>query len=92
MTTLSIEVLPADLPDRVEVDVSGLQKVGDHVLVSDLSLPESVRVMAPADEMVLKLDYAESVAVEEEELLPGAPASAEVEVISEKKEDEESEE
>jgi len=91
MTTLPIEVLPADLPDRVEVDITGLQKVGDHILVSGLSLPEGIRVLASADEMVLKLDYAESVATDEE-LLPGAPASADVEVISEKKEVEDSEE
>jgi large subunit ribosomal protein L25 len=87
MSTIQLEVLPADLPDHIEVDITGLQKVGDHILVSDLSLPDSVRVMVAQDELVLKLDYAEAVATEED-LLTAVPGSAEPEVLTAKKDEE----
>lgn len=88
--SLVIEVLPAELPAFIEVDVSGLEKVGDHFLVSDLRLPsENIKVIAQPDDLVLKLDYAESIVAEEE--VEAAPVSAEVEVITAKKLEEEPE-
>ncbi len=33
---VEIECLPADIPDHIQVDVSGLQ-IGDHVMVADLT-------------------------------------------------------
>lgn len=82
MTSVVIEVLPADLPDHIEVSISDLTAVGDHVLVSDLQVPPAVKVLTPPDELVLKLDYAEAVAPEEE---AAEAVSAEVEVITAKK-------
>lgn len=87
MSSVEIETLPGNLLESIRVDLSGLTQIGDQVTVGDLIVPENVRIIAPADEMVLKLDYAESVAVEEE--VPATPVSAEVEVITARKEEEE---
>jgi len=87
--SLVIEVLPAELPSHIDVDISGLSQIGDHILVRDLELPSgNIKVIASEDDLVLKLDYAESIATEEE---PAAPVSAEVEVITAKKPEEEEE-
>lgn len=89
INTILIECLPRDLPAHIEVDISELTKVGDQILVGDLNLPSAIRIVTPPDELVVKLDYAESAVVEEEAV---TPVSAEVEVITAKKEEEEAEE
>ncbi len=88
-TTVLIECLPGDLPARIEVDITGLAEVGDQLQVADLQLPSTIKVLTPPDDLIVKLDYAEAVQVEEE---PGAEAvSAEVEVITARKPGEEEE-
>ncbi|MCR4402715.1 MAG: 50S ribosomal protein L25 [Firmicutes bacterium] len=49
---IQIHALPADMPERVEVDVSGL-RIGDSVKVADLRLPKGVRTLSHADESVV---------------------------------------
>lgn len=49
---LEVECLPADIPDRVPVDVSRL-KVGDHITVKDLKLGERVKVLEDADRVIV---------------------------------------
>jgi len=44
---LEIECLPGSIPDGVEVDVSALT-IGDSIHVSDLKLPEGVKVLEDA--------------------------------------------
>ncbi|MBV9773852.1 MAG: 50S ribosomal protein L25 [Gemmatimonadetes bacterium] len=41
---LEVECLPTDIPDAVEVDISGLG-IGESVRVREVSLPESVHVL-----------------------------------------------
>jgi large subunit ribosomal protein L25 len=79
---LEIECLPGSIPDGVEVDVSALT-IGDSIHVSDLKLPEGVKVLedagtpvvavtTPAAEEVAPVPAeGEAVAVE------GAPAEGE---------------
>ncbi len=43
--TLSVECLPADLPDHVTVDISPLAKVGDSIHVRDISLGDKVTIL-----------------------------------------------
>jgi large subunit ribosomal protein L25 len=47
-----VECLPTQLPEWIEVDVSGL-RVGDTVAAGDLRPPEGVRVLNEADEVLL---------------------------------------
>jgi len=88
LTSIEIEALPANLPPHIEVDMSTLTKVGDQLLVSDLNLPETIKVLTEGDELLVKLDYPE--AVEEEAPLAEISADA-VEVITERKREEEEE-
>jgi large subunit ribosomal protein L25 len=46
---VAIEALPRDLPEKLELDVSGMQ-LGDVMRVSDLSAPSGVTILTDAEE------------------------------------------
>jgi large subunit ribosomal protein L25 len=52
MEELEVECLPTDLPERITVDISALQKIGDGIHVRDIVVPEKVRILDDADNMV----------------------------------------
>ncbi len=94
MESLEIEALPTDLMELVEVDVSGLESIGDTVLVKDIPLPTGVNVIDDPDSTVAVASAPEILEVEEEEeeeeeleLVEGEP-----EVIEKGKAEEEEEE
>jgi large subunit ribosomal protein L25 len=92
-SSVEIEARPADLPDRVEVDLSKLVYVNDAIFMRDLDLGEKVEIVSDPDEMVVRIA---ALAAEEEEVeaVEGEEVtSAEPEVIGRgKKEEEEDEE
>lgn len=51
--SLEIECLPKDLPEAIEIDLSRLVRMGSHLTVADLSIPEGVKVLTPADSQVI---------------------------------------
>jgi large subunit ribosomal protein L25 len=74
---VEVECLPKDLPERLEVDVSGLG-VNQSIHVRDLALGEGVRLISGSDQVValVKFAKAEAAAAAEEET---AAAAAEAE-------------
>ncbi|MBM3248651.1 MAG: 50S ribosomal protein L25/general stress protein Ctc [Candidatus Omnitrophica bacterium] len=80
---LEIECLPTQIPPKIEVEVSQL-KIGDSILVKDLTLPPGIKVLQEPDQVVVSVaaPVKEEVALTPEE---GA-APEEPEVIKEKKE------
>jgi large subunit ribosomal protein L25 len=47
---VEVEALPMNLPSQIDVDISGLTEVGDHLMVSDLEMPENVALVTdPGD-------------------------------------------
>jgi large subunit ribosomal protein L25 len=80
---VEVECLPTDIPKEIEVDVSNL-KIGDSIHVKDITFPSNVKVITPAEAIVL------SVTAPIKEEIPVAPvegeAAQEPEVIKEKKE------
>ncbi len=56
--TLTVECLPADLPEHVTVDISPLVKVGDSIHVRDISLGDKVQILDDPDEMIVNATYA----------------------------------
>lgn len=94
---LHVECLPADLPERIEVDISSLAKIGDGIRVRDVVVSDTVRVLEDADTMVA---VATMPKVEEESAVPGAEGAVAAVTASEpelsvergKKEDEASDE
>ena len=69
---VEIEVAPAELPQHLEVDVSKLENVGDHVLAKDIKLPTSAELQIDADEIIVSVTEF----VEEKAPAPAAEAAA----------------
>jgi large subunit ribosomal protein L25 len=88
ITSVNVEALPKDLPERFLVDISGLKQIGDSITLSDIAIPEGVTVLDPVDEMIILIN-----APAAEEIEPVAEeAGEEPEVIEKgKKEEEEAE-
>lgn len=85
---LQIECLPADIPEKIEVDVSPL-KIGDSILVKNITVPEKVKVLNDPEliAMIVKAPKVEAPKVE-----VAAEGAAEPELIRKKKEEETPEE
>ena len=89
LAALSVECLPGDIPEAIEVDISGLEEVDDSIYVRDLAAPSGVMILTDGDEMVVKImaptveleveeeAAAAETAVAEGEAAPAAEASAE---------------
>ena len=90
LDTLEIECLPADLPDRIRVDLNTLEKVGDAIHVKDLYVSDAIKILTDPDEMVARITY---LAAEEAAPTPiPTGEAAEPEVIAKGKVEEEGEE
>jgi large subunit ribosomal protein L25 len=87
--SVEITCLPDDLPQSIVVDVSGLAEVTDRIYARDLKLPAGVSLAADySDEplVAMNLSRAAAHADEEEE---GAEAAATVEILTERRKEEE---
>jgi large subunit ribosomal protein L25 len=85
---VKISCLPKDMPQNIEVNVGALE-IGNSVHIKDLVLPKGVKVLADAENIVLHV--ASPTKLEEKPATEEAAASAEPEVISKGKKDEEGE-
>ncbi len=52
MDAVELEALPADLPHNIAVDISGLDSFEQLIRVSDLKLPQGVKMMHEPEEVV----------------------------------------
>ncbi|MCW8902087.1 50S ribosomal protein L25/general stress protein Ctc [Sedimenticola sp.] len=80
LTEVEVSCLPGDLPEYIEVNVSGLE-VGDAVMLSEVALPKGVELPAlaqdePQDVQVVSIHTAH-VAVEEDEIEEEGEGAAE---------------
>jgi large subunit ribosomal protein L25 len=76
---VEVEALPANLPEALSIDVSGLEKVDDAVYVRDLQVPPRVQlVQISPDEPLIKVIVTRA-AIEEAaaEVAPAAEGEAE---------------
>jgi len=74
---VEVECLPKDLPERIELDISGLG-VNQSIHVRELPLSSAVRVITSPDQVIVLVKYAkeEAVAAPAEEAAAAAPAEA----------------
>lgn len=79
---VEVECLPADVPDRLVVDVAAL-RVGDHISVGGLAIPAAVRLLTPVDEVVVAVLAPKG---EEAPAEAEAPTSSEPELVRKEKE------
>lgn len=82
---VEVECLPTSIPQEIKVDVTEV-RVGQHLEVKDLDLPEGVKLIEEADRVIVSVAHAK---VEAEGAAAGAEGAAEPEVISKGKKDEE---
>ena len=52
MESIEVEALPNDLPERIDVNLAVLAKLGDAIHVRDLAIPAGVTLLTDADEIV----------------------------------------
>jgi len=93
---LDVEVLPREMFDRIEVDISGLD-IGQHITVADLKpmLPSTARFLEDAGRVVVHVEGPRGGAGEEEEAEEAATViteQAEPEVIRTRGREQEGEE
>ena len=65
-SSLTLEVFPSDIRDRIEINLSALTELGAEVLVRDLSFGENVRVHNDPNEMLAKIVQPAAARAEEE--------------------------
>jgi large subunit ribosomal protein L25 len=78
---VEIEVAPQELPHNLPVDISALENVGDHVLVSQIKLPPSAALVTHGEEIVVSVKEFKEEPVEitpaPETIIEGAEPAAE---------------
>lgn len=79
---LEVECLPQYLPERIDIDLSKLAKIGDGILVRDVVVDSNVTILDHADEMIVVVQLSKA---EEEAVVGGGE---EVEVIEKGKKEE----
>jgi len=78
---LHVECLPAAIPDSIDVDISALD-VHEYVRVSDLKLPDGVKVLDDEDRVVVGVTVARAEVSETTAVAEEGAVAAEPEVIS----------
>jgi large subunit ribosomal protein L25 len=68
---LEVECLPADIPEKIVVDISALE-IGKHVRVADIKAPDKVTILTAPDVVIAHVVAPRA----EEEVAPAAEAAA----------------
>ncbi|MFC1993752.1 50S ribosomal protein L25 [Chloroflexota bacterium] len=55
LSSVEVECLPSDLVDNFEIDISGLEEVGQAILVQDMQVPAGITVLTDAEKLVVKI-------------------------------------
>lgn len=92
ISTLEVEALPADLRDRVTVDLEVLVKIDDSITAGDLFLGEGVELLTDPNELVARVIYQAEEVIEEAPVVEAAPVAVEPELVERGKREEEVEE
>jgi large subunit ribosomal protein L25 len=77
---LRVECFPQDLPEKIVVDISGLEKIGDAIYVKDVTPPSNVEILEDPEEtlFVITAPAAEEILEEVEEEEEGELGEPEV--------------
>jgi large subunit ribosomal protein L25 len=87
LSKLEVECFPQDLPERITVDVSNLNNIGDAIYARDIKLSDKVEILTDLDEMVVLVTS--SAPEEEVAEAPAEGGPSEPEVIEKGKKEEE---
>jgi large subunit ribosomal protein L25 len=87
ISEIKVKALPLNLPKEIKVNIEKLKTFEDEIFVSDLKLPEGVKILKNPKEIVAFVAPPEKV---EEELAKPVEEKVVVEKVAEKKKEEES--
>ncbi|HBY64416.1 MAG TPA: 50S ribosomal protein L25 [Solibacterales bacterium] len=85
---IEIECLPDDIPEAFNMDVTAMQ-IGSAIRAGEVPLTASMKLVSPADLVVVHVVALRAAAAEEAAATEGAAAAAEPEVIKKGKKEEE---
>lgn len=63
---VEVECLPQDLPETIEVDISGLAEIGSAIYLKDIPIPANVEFLTDPEELVVVASAVKEEVVEEE--------------------------
>ncbi len=93
LNEVEVECLPADLPHNIQVSLDVLKTLQDTIHAKDLQIPAKVKLLTPADELVVKVQPPRDVeaelatpVVEDVSKVEGAAEEKPAEAEAEKKE------
>jgi large subunit ribosomal protein L25 len=93
ISEVEVEALPQDLPETIEVDLSGLLEIGDAIYLKDIPAPANVEILTDPEELIAIASAVKEEVVEEEaEVVLEGEETTEPEVIEHGKGEEEEEE
>ena len=72
---LSVESLPMEMPERIEIDISGLEELDQGIRVSDFTPGQGITVLTDLEELIVRVGAPR--VVEEEVERPAAEEAAE---------------
>lgn len=55
ISEVEVEALPANLPEKIEVNIENLANIDDHILVSDIQAPEGVTILTDPGQIIAKI-------------------------------------
>lgn len=90
MHDVEIECMAGQIPEKLEVNVGALE-LGESINVSDIPVPESIKILPPPDTPVISCQAPEPTEEEAAEAAEAAAGAVEPEVISRKPEEGEEE-
>ncbi len=62
MREVTVKALPKDIPNKIEVDISGLKEIGDSITIDSIKVPEGVKlVFDDPEEVVVQIVEPENV-------------------------------
>jgi len=73
---IEVEALPGDLPHEIEADISGLDAIGKSIHISDIKIPDKVKIFLEPDAVIATIT---DLAPEEVEETPVSVEDVEVE-------------
>lgn len=66
LSEIEVECLPADLPNKLQADISALKEFSDSLHVKDIRVPANVKIVTPLTEMLAKVQPPRNIEAETE--------------------------
>lgn len=56
LNEIEVEALPAELPEKIEINVEPLAALNEQITVADIQVPEGVTVLTDGGQVIVKID------------------------------------